>query len=45
MESKKYATDLSDDEWGYFYPWSVVGWIRLAEEDEQEEEPRAAGSS
>jgi hypothetical protein len=19
----------------YFYPWSVVGWIRLAEEDEQ----------
>jgi len=29
----------------YFYPWSVVGWIRLAEEDEQEEEPRAAGSS
>jgi hypothetical protein len=29
----------------YFYPWSVVGWIRLAEEDEQEEEPRATGSS
>jgi hypothetical protein len=29
----------------YFYPWSVVGWIRLAEEDEREEEPRAAGSS
>jgi hypothetical protein len=29
----------------YFYPWNVVGWIRLAEEDEQEEEPRAAGSS
>jgi hypothetical protein len=29
----------------YFYPWSVVGWIRLAEEDEQEKEPRAAGSS
>jgi hypothetical protein len=29
----------------YFYPWSVVGWIRLAEEDEQEQEPRAAGSS
>src|SRR5215212_4108657 len=29
----------------YFYPWSVVGWIRLAEEDEQEEEPRAADSS
>ena len=27
----------------YFYPWSVVGWIRLAEEDEQE--PRATGSS
>lgn len=20
----------------YFYPWSVIGWIRLAEEDEQE---------
>ena len=20
----------------YFYPWSVVGWIRLAEEDERE---------
>ena len=19
----------------YFYPWSVVGWIRLAEDDEQ----------
>jgi hypothetical protein len=29
----------------YFYPWNVVGWIRLAEEDEQEEEPRAADSS
>ena len=29
----------------YFYPWSVVGWIRLAKEDEREEEPRAAGSS
>ena len=27
----------------YFYPWSVVGWIRLAEEDEQE--PRATDSS
>jgi hypothetical protein len=26
----------------YFYPWSVVGWIRLAEEDEREE-PRAKG--
>src|SRR5215213_4891044 len=24
----------------YFYPWSVVGWIRLAEEDEREQEPR-----
>ncbi len=24
----------------YFYPWSVVGWIRLAEEDELSE-PRA----
>jgi hypothetical protein len=21
----------------YFYPWSVVGWIRLAEDDEREE--------
>lgn len=20
----------------YFYPWSVVGWIRLAEDDERE---------
>src|SRR5215210_4150748 len=29
----------------YFYPWNVVGWIRLAEEDEREEEPRATGSS
>ena len=29
----------------YFYPWNVVGWIRLAKEDEQEEEPRATGSS
>jgi hypothetical protein len=27
----------------YFYPWSVVGWIRLAEE--QEQELRATGSS
>jgi hypothetical protein len=27
----------------YFYPWSVVGWIRLAEEDERTE-PRARGS-
>jgi hypothetical protein len=26
----------------YFYPWSVVGWIRLAEEDERSE-PRAEG--
>jgi hypothetical protein len=24
----------------YFYPWSVVGWIRLAKEDERTE-PRA----
>ena len=24
----------------YFYPWSVVGWIRLAEEDEREKEPQ-----
>ena len=29
----------------YFYPWGVVGWIRLAEENEQEEQPQAAGSS
>ena len=29
----------------YFYPWSVVGWLRWAEEDEQEEQSRAAGSS
>ena len=28
----------------YFYPWSVVGWIRLAEDDERSE-PQAAGSS
>ena len=27
----------------YFYPWSVVGWIRLAEEDERAE-PRAPRS-
>jgi hypothetical protein len=26
-----------------FYHWSVVGWLRLAEEDEREE-PRAGGS-
>jgi hypothetical protein len=24
----------------YFYPWNVVGWIRLAEEDEREKEPQ-----
>ncbi len=24
----------------YFYPWSVVGWIRLAEEDERDKEPQ-----
>lgn len=24
----------------YFYPWSVVGWIRLAEEDERTMENR-----
>ena len=24
----------------YFYPWSVIGWMRLAEEDERSE-PRA----
>jgi hypothetical protein len=30
----------------YFYPWGVVGWIRLAEDDEKEEErPQAAGHS
>jgi hypothetical protein len=28
----------------YFYPWSVIGWIRLAEEDERED-PAARGSS
>ena len=28
----------------YFYPWSVVGWIRLAEDDERSE-PQAEGSS
>ena len=28
----------------YFYPWGVVGWIRLAEEDEREE-PQGAGPS
>jgi hypothetical protein len=28
----------------YFYPWGVIGWIRLAEEDEREKEPRAGGS-
>ncbi len=27
----------------YFYPWSVVGWIRLAEEDERAE-PRPTDS-
>ena len=27
----------------YFYPWSVVGWIRLAEDDEPSE-PQAADS-
>ncbi len=27
----------------YFYPWGVVGWIRLAEEDERSE-PHAGGS-
>jgi hypothetical protein len=28
----------------YFYPWSVVGWIRLAEDDERSE-AQAEGSS
>ena len=28
----------------YFYPWSVVGWIRLAEDDERIQ-PQDAGSS
>jgi hypothetical protein len=28
----------------YFYPWSVVGWIRLAEDDERSE-PQATSSS
>ena len=27
----------------YFYPWSVVGWIRLAEKDERSE-PRPTDS-
>ena len=27
----------------YFYPWSVVGWLRLAEGDERSQ-PRARGS-
>lgn len=27
----------------YFYPWSVVGWMRLAEDDERTE-PQPAGS-
>ena len=27
----------------YFYPWSVVGWIRLAEEDERTQ-PRSSGA-
>ena len=27
----------------YFYPWSVVGWIRLAEEEERTQ-PRSSGS-
>ena len=27
----------------YFYPWGVVGWIRLAEEDERTQ-PRFTGS-
>ena len=27
----------------YFYPWSVVGWIRLAEDDERTQ-PRARDS-
>ena len=29
----------------YFYPWGVVGWIRLAEDDEKEAQPQAPGSS
>ena len=29
----------------YFYPWSVVGWIRLAEDDERAARPQAGGSS
>jgi hypothetical protein len=28
----------------YFYPWSVVGWIRLAQDDERAE-AQAEGSS
>jgi hypothetical protein len=29
----------------YFYPWSVVGWIRLAEEDEREDRAARGPSS
>jgi len=29
----------------YFYPWSVVGWIRLAEEDEREDLDARGSSS
>jgi hypothetical protein len=29
----------------YFYPWSVVGWIRLAEEDEKEDLDARGSSS
>jgi hypothetical protein len=25
----------------YFYPWSVVGWMRLAEDDERTDHPTA----
>jgi hypothetical protein len=28
----------------YFYPWSVVGWIRLAEDDERSESEAADSS-
>ena len=29
----------------YFYPWGVVGRIRLAEDDEKEAQPQAPGPS
>lgn len=29
----------------YFYPWNVVGWIRLAEDDERKEPRTATGGA